>query len=489
MLKNKKTFIIVLASVLLLLILFTPIYKKENVTNGKAISFTSLTYKIISWNAFEQSDNPYNKTEFYIVPKNFNSIKKLWNTKENKLLKNGYGATTTYVTVNKKNDEYIVVSSINDKEKQNIIIDKNTFITVANEITFDEIKSNTKLTVININLFSNTYQNAVVKIFKISPITVETTVTTEIIENNQNDETTHNNLNVSSSLNDTQTEISSNTETNLVDQPQKETNTSEDSSSTQQANSNIDLPMHTPKVFWYQNIYKYPEHYDQKSKLLMPYIVVEPENYDPEKKYPVILYFHGAGDGYPKKEADEYEYQLRFNQRQAFQFVDGYIYCYEWLDQAVIIMPQLNNGNWWDFYPEEDGPLDAAMRIFDKVTNEFSCDSKRYYVMGPSMGGYATLEVAARYNDIFAAAMPSCAAWTCDQEKSELLKDMPILFLHGTSDNLVHYSRSQQNYELIKSKGGTKVSVKLYDGADHDLWRYALKDDEPFEWLFSQKKE
>ncbi len=152
-------------------------------------------------------------------------------------------------------------------------------------------------------------------------------------------------------------------------------------------------------------------------------------------------------------------------------------------------MPQLNSGNWWDFYPEEDGPLDAAMRIFDKVTTKFSCDSNRYYVMGPSMGGYATLEVAAKYNNIFAAAMPSCAAWTCTPEKAEKLKDIPILFLHGTSDNIVHHTRSQKNYDLIKSQDNTMVDIKLYDGADHDLWRYTLKDDEPFEWLFSKCKQ
>lgn len=488
MLKSKKTIIIVLSVVLLLLIFLIPVYKKENITDGKAISFTSLTYKVISWNAFEQSNKPYNKTEFYIFPKNFNSIKKLWNAKDTKLLKNGYGATATYTTVNNKTDEYIIVSSINKSEKQNITIDKESFVAVANGVTFDEIKYGTKLTIINVNLFCDTYQDEVVKIFEISPTTVETTITTETITNNQSGEIT-NNQSTSSEPQYNQSENTSSIKSNTVEQPKKEDNTNQESTSSQSVDLNIDLPMYEPKGFWFQNVHKYPEHYDQKSNLLMPYIVVEPENYDPEKTYPVILYFHGAGDGYPKKEDDEYEYQLRFNQRQAFQFVDGYIYCYEWLDQAIIIMPQLNNGNWWNFYPEEDGPLDAAMRIFDKVTSEFSCDSSRYYVMGPSMGGYATMEVAAKYNDIFAAAMPSCAAWTCTQEDAERLKDMPILFLHGTSDNLVSYLRSQQNYELIKSTGSTIVSVKLYDGADHDLWRYSLKDDEPFEWLFSKYKQ
>ncbi len=486
--KEKKITIIVLSITALLLILFTPVPKTHNLSEGTAVSLTSLTYKIISWDMLKDSEKSYDKTEIILFPKNYRSVNSFWKDKEEKLIKNGYGATATYTTVNKATDEYIVVSSLNESEKQNVSIDKKSFIAVANEVDFDELEYGTKLTIINVNLFSNDYEGAVVKIFAISPTTVETTITTDTIKNNQSAETT-NNKNTPSYTTDNHTENTSSIKPDNVEKPKKETNTSQDTTTSQQINSNLDLPMHKPKGFWFQNIHKYPEHYDQKSKLLMPYIVVEPENYDPEKKYPVILYFHGAGDGYPKKDEDEYEYQLRLNQRQAFQFVDGYIYCYEWLDQAIIIMPQLNNGNWWDFYPEEDGPLDAAMRIFDKVTKEFSCDSNRYYVMGPSMGGYAAMEVAAKYNDIFAAAMPSCAAWTCTQEEAEQLKNIPIFFLHGTSDNLVPYSQSQQNYGLIKSKGNTDINIKLYDGADHDLWRFTLKDDEPFEWLFSKYKQ
>ncbi len=326
MLKNKKIAIIIL-SLCFVLFLFTPILKKEHLTHGKAISFTSLTYKIISWDIFEQSDKPYNKTEFYIFPKNFNSTKKLWNNKENKLLKNGYGATNSYTTVEQKTDEYIVVSSINDSVNKNVTIDKKSFISVANEISYDEIKCGTKLTITNINLFSKTYQDAVVKIFRISPTTVET-ITIENTNNNQSDKPT-NNQNNSSNTNESKSNNISSINSNIVEQPEKVDTTSPKADSSESTHSNIDLPMYEPKGFWFQNVHKYPDHYDHKSKLLMPYLVVEPENYDPGQKYPVILYFHGAGDGYPQKEDDEYEYNLRFNQRQAFQFVDGYIYCYE----------------------------------------------------------------------------------------------------------------------------------------------------------------
>ena len=486
----KKKLIIVIVSVAsLLLIIFTPIPKNTKLSNGNAFSLTSLTYKVIFWDMYKDSDKPYNKTKFLLVPNNFKSTHSLWDKMYTDLKSDGYGAVTMYVTTTKKDKFGITVTetfSLNGNESNNICyIDKSTFEKVCKDITFGDLSLGRTLIISYDGEILESYPAQFNKIFKITSSDIATT----IIEDNNNDD--NSSVDTDSVKSDTQgdTQNESIITSSSIDSLEQSSISSSETNASQQDNSSIDLPLHKPKGFWYQNVHKYPEHYDQKSKLLMPYLVVEPENYDPNKKYPVILYFHGAGDGYPKREDDEYEYQLRFNQRQAFQFIDGYIYCYEWLDQAIIIMPQLNNGNWWNFYPEEDGPLDAAMRIFNKVTTEFSCDSSRYYVMGPSMGGYATMEVAAKYNNIFAAAMPSCAAWTCTQEKAEQLKDIPILFLHGTSDNIVYHSRSEQNYELIKSKGNTKASIKLYDGADHDLWRYSLKDDEPFEWLFSKYKQ
>lgn len=482
--KRKKIIIIISSIIALLLILFAPIPKREKLDDGKALSLTSLTYKVIIWDMYENSEKPYNKTEFLVLPNNFKSAQSLWDERYADLKNDGYGCVSMYVTTTQKDETGITVTetfSVNGDVSNTVCyISKATFEEASSGITYDELNIGRTLIIVYDGEILESYPSVFNKIFKITP---SDTVTTIVQENNESSA----DVVTSDTQSSAQSENRNTSSTNNSSAPSSVS--SYETTTSQIDNPNIDLPMYEPKGFWFQNIHKYPEHYDQKSKLLMPYLVVEPEDYDPDKKYPVILYFHGAGDGYPKKEDDEYEYQLRFNQRQAFQFVDGYIYCYEWLDQAIIIMPQLNSGNWWNFYPEEDGPLDAAMRIFDKVTTEFSCDSSRYYVMGPSMGGYATIEVAAKYSDTFAAAMPMCAAISLDTDMANQLTDIPILFLHGTADNLVPHKYSEQNCELIKAAGGNKVDVKLYDGADHNLWRHSLKDDEPFEWLFAQKKQ
>ena len=127
------------------------------------------------------------------------------------------------------------------------------------------------------------------------------------------------------------------------------------------------------------------------------------------------------------------------------------------------------------------------MRIFEKVTSEYSCDSNRYYVTGGSMGGYATWQVAVKYNNIFVAAMPMCGWW--NPNDATHLKDMPIRIIHGTADTTVSVEKSKSMYNAIKSAGGQKVVLSLYEGAEHDVWREAYFDAETWEWLFAQKRE
>ena len=190
---------------------------------------------------------------------------------------------------------------------------------------------------------------------------------------------------------------------------------------------------------------------------------------------------HGAG--YRFNSHDD----SNFNELQVSTLVSSYIFNYEWLTKAIIIAPQISTSDWWDFGQNSNGSLDAAMRIFEKVTSEYSCDSNRYYVTGGSMGGYATWQVVAKYNNLFAAAMPMCGWWT-PSDACRLI-DMPIRIIHGTADSTVSVEKSKSMYNAIKAAGGQKVVLSLYEGAEHDVWRNAYYDADTWNWLFSQKKE
>lgn len=78
---KKKTKILLTLLILLLLI---PI-PNGTLKDGGTKAFTSLTYKIVSWNRLIDADGIYSATEFYVFPYNFLSLDRLWSRKPDRV--------------------------------------------------------------------------------------------------------------------------------------------------------------------------------------------------------------------------------------------------------------------------------------------------------------------------------------------------------------------------------------------------------------------
>ena len=79
-----------------------------------------------------------------------------------------------------------------------------------------------------------------------------------------------------------------------------------------------------------------------------------------------------------------------------------------------------------------------AKDIILDFENRFSVDTDRVYIAGQSMGGYGTWDMIMRNPDMFAAAMPQCAAG--DVTQAESLKTMAVWAHHGEIDDTVPLS-------------------------------------------------
>lgn len=124
------------------------------------------------------------------------------------------------------------------------------------------------------------------------------------------------------------------------------------------------------------------------------------------------------------------------------------------------------------------------MNLLNEIQRNYSCDKNRIYVMGLSMGGYATWTLLENYPDVFAAGVPICG-WG-NVYNAHLLVDIPIRIYHGRNDTTVSFSQSQAMYDAIIECGGKKVIFTKLSGYGHNVWEYAAYDDEMHEWLFSQ---
>ncbi|MDO4548303.1 MAG: alpha/beta hydrolase-fold protein, partial [Clostridia bacterium] len=129
----------------------------------------------------------------------------------------------------------------------------------------------------------------------------------------------------------------------------------------------------------------------------MYYWLYVPEDYDPQREYPVVLYLHGGGQRF-----QDVQMVLLRNQA-AGSFVK---YGYE----AIVIAPQCNytdlsaESNWGNdmvLSPFGQGAYD----ILQLVKSEYNVDENREYVTGLSMGGIGSITMISHYPEEFAASI------------------------------------------------------------------------------------
>ena len=214
--------------------------------------------------------------------------------------------------------------------------------------------------------------------------------------------------------------------------------------------------------------------YDEISGKSMPYRLHIPDNFSPDKQYPVILFLHGAGEI-----GSDNEIQLP-------HFSQSFGAAGDILKYAVIVCPQTPAGWNIDEYEAFDrrGWLSIAKRILDRAVKDYNGDRDRIYLTGLSLGSFAVWELLENYPGFFAAAVPVCggAGWYA----SENLISTPIWIFHGTADYTVSFSSSYETYLTITDAGGIRVRFTELPGVGHNAWDYAYTSREMFSWMFSQ---
>lgn len=211
------------------------------------------------------------------------------------------------------------------------------------------------------------------------------------------------------------------------------------------------------------------------------YLFLEPETVEPGKKYPLILFLHGAGERGNDPEALKKhllptiasdEYQKKF--------------------PCFVIAPQCRSENRWsarrgeNSANEDMGPMmEMALQCVDEVVKEFPVDENRLYLTGLSMGGYGSWDLAARQPNRWAAVVPICGGG--DVANAEKLKNVPIWAVHGDADPAVPVEKSREMVKAIKEAGGDPKYTE-YAGVGHDSWTQAYADPNGvIPWMFKQR--
>lgn len=143
---------------------------------------------------------------------------------------------------------------------------------------------------------------------------------------------------------------------------------------------------------------------------------------------------------------------------------------------AFVLAPQNTGGSW---KPAK------IMNIVDWAEEHYNIDKDRIYVLGMSLGGYGTIDLAAAYPDRIAAAIALCGGGT--SKNLSALNRVPLWIVHGTADRAVSISQSDRVVASMRT-ADPETPRLIYNrvaGMNHSqpARMFYLKD--TYDWLFS----
>jgi predicted esterase len=214
-----------------------------------------------------------------------------------------------------------------------------------------------------------------------------------------------------------------------------------------------------------------------------------PVNYDPSNKWPLVVYLHGYNGDNP-----EYINWWSADKRHD-PSSDKH--------GVIFIEPHGRGNTQYLGFGDQD-----VLKCIEMAKQKFNVDGDRVYLVGSSMGGFGTWNVATRHPELFAAIAPiygggdyhvsiskenlaKMSSWEVFQnDKSsstaqlESLVGMPILVSHGDQDQSVNVNLSRYLVRMLQ-RWDYDVRYIEVPGKGHEelgLW------DQTIPWLLQHKR-
>jgi poly(3-hydroxybutyrate) depolymerase len=212
--------------------------------------------------------------------------------------------------------------------------------------------------------------------------------------------------------------------------------------------------------------------YTNAAKAKMPYRLFIPSNYGTAAAFPLILYLHS----FLENGTDN---RLQITGEPGPQV---FIAPSNQLKQpCFLVAPQNPNGYWTDTAAR----LGQIMDILGSVTNEFTIDPNRIYLMGMSMGGSATWQLLLQYSNLFAAGIPMSGGY---YPKAEGIAHVPLWVFHAADDSAVAVSNSRNMIADLRKAGARPLYTEYKSGGHQGIWTTAYNTAGLVDWLMAQRR-
>lgn len=195
----------------------------------------------------------------------------------------------------------------------------------------------------------------------------------------------------------------------------------------------------------------------------LKYLISYPEGFQEDRKYPLVIFLHGAGTR--SETTDRLQQNLCVLNLQKRQDARGYI----------LLAPLCQKGNWYEWM----GGLARLVETFREIPY---FDKTRIHLTGNSMGGYGTWMLATLHPCWFASAMPVCGGGIAAFAMN--LVNLPIRAFHGLRDQVVDPVESLQMAKAVNLHGG-RAEMILFPECEHNCWDAVYSDEKNYDWMLS----
>lgn len=185
-----------------------------------------------------------------------------------------------------------------------------------------------------------------------------------------------------------------------------------------------------------------------------PYSIKLPADYDPQKKYPLLVFLHGSGQ-----------------------------------DEQTVLNSPRSGGNFIELAPlgrdmyrcySSDSSQNDIIEAMEDVKRHFSVDTQKIIVGGFSMGGYGALRTFYEHPGLYRgvavfAGHPDLAREWLDREQPNFLdgkylgsfSKVPVFVYHGRKDGALPVSKAEELIAVLKEKG-IAVTARIIDDKAHE---------------------